>query len=140
MAHTETFDVPWEKDYGYAQAVKHGDTIYLSGQVSHDGPDLVAPAPLDEAGRPADSGNTGEQMRQAYANAATLLARFGASLADVVEEVVYVLDIDAAMAVAGPVRKAAYGREDPPVASTIVTTPRLAFPELLVEIRVVARV
>jgi 2-iminobutanoate/2-iminopropanoate deaminase len=26
----------WEKEYGYAQAVKVEDTIYLSGQVSHD--------------------------------------------------------------------------------------------------------
>lgn len=28
--------MPWEKEYGYAQAVKVGDTIYVSGQVSHD--------------------------------------------------------------------------------------------------------
>jgi hypothetical protein len=33
----------------------------------------------------------------------------------------------------------AYGREDPQVASTIVGTPGLAFPELLVEIELVAR-
>jgi len=135
MAQTETFGVPWEKDYGYVQAVKRGDTIYLSGQVSNAGADLVAPAPPD-----GDSSNMGEQMRQVYANAEELLGRFGSSLADVVEEVVYVLDMDAAMAVAGPVRKAAYGREDPQVASTIVATPRLAFPELLVEIRMTARV
>ena len=28
--------VPWEDQYGYAQAVKVGDTIYVSGQLSHD--------------------------------------------------------------------------------------------------------
>ncbi len=33
---TKSFGMPWEKEYGYAQAVKVGDTIYLSGQVSHD--------------------------------------------------------------------------------------------------------
>jgi enamine deaminase RidA (YjgF/YER057c/UK114 family) len=33
---TKSLDMPWEKEYGYAQAVKVGDTIYLSGQVSHD--------------------------------------------------------------------------------------------------------
>jgi hypothetical protein len=27
--------MPWEKEYGYAQAVKVGDTIYVSGQLSH---------------------------------------------------------------------------------------------------------
>jgi enamine deaminase RidA (YjgF/YER057c/UK114 family) len=33
---TKSFGMPWEKEYGYAQAVKIGDTIYVSGQVSHD--------------------------------------------------------------------------------------------------------
>ena len=30
------FGVPWEDAYGYAQAIKVRDTIYVSGQVSHD--------------------------------------------------------------------------------------------------------
>ncbi len=33
---TKSLDMPWEEEYGYSQAVKVGDTIYLSGQVSHD--------------------------------------------------------------------------------------------------------
>ncbi|MBM0239385.1 hypothetical protein JNW88_23605 [Micromonospora sp. ATA32] len=137
---TEYFGVPWEESYGYVQAIKHGDTIYLSGQLAHDGPDLVAPAPLDEHGEVTDYGNMGGQMQHAYGNAETLLRRFGASLADVVEEVPYVLDVDAAFQVAGPVRKAVYGREDPQVATTPVGTPRLAFPEQLIEIKLIARV
>ena len=28
--------VPWEEQYGYAQAVKVGDTVCVSGQLSHD--------------------------------------------------------------------------------------------------------
>ncbi len=32
----KSLGMPWEKEYDYAQAVKVGDTIYLSGQVSHD--------------------------------------------------------------------------------------------------------
>lgn len=79
-------------------------------------------------------------MRQAYANAAELLNRFGASLDDVVEEVLYVLDVDAAFAVAGSVRKAAYGREDPQVASNLIGVTRLAFPQQLIEISFLARV
>lgn len=136
----ETFGVPWEKAYGYAQAVRYDDTIYVSGQVSHDGPDIVAPAPLDAQDRVTDFGNMAEQMRQAYVNAEELLRRFGASLDDVVDEVVYVLDVDAAFAVAGTVRKAAYRREDPPVASTLVGVTRLAFPAQVVEVKLVARV
>lgn len=53
---------------------------------------------------------------------------------------VYVADADAGNAVAGQVRKEAYGRPDPQVTSTLIGTPRLAFPELLVEIKFVARV
>ena len=30
------FGMPWEEQYGYAQAVKVDDTIYVSGQLSHD--------------------------------------------------------------------------------------------------------
>lgn len=137
---TERFGVPWEETYGYAQAVRHGDTVYLSGQVAHDGTALVAPAPVDAAGRATDTGNTAAQLRQCYTNAATLLRRFGASLDDVVEEVVYAIDVPAADAAAGPVRTEAYGRPDPQVASTMIGTPRLAFPELLVEVRFTARI
>lgn len=136
----ETFGVPWEESYGYVQAVKHGDTIYLSGQVAHSGTEVVAPAPVNDAGRVTDFSPMGDQLRQCYANAAELLGRYGASLDDVVEEVIYALDVDAADAAAGPVRKEAYGRPDPQVASTMVGTPRLAFPELLVEVKFIARV
>jgi enamine deaminase RidA (YjgF/YER057c/UK114 family) len=103
------FGVPWEDAYGYAQAIKVGDTIYVSGQLSHDDKGImIAPAALDESGKPADFSTMEEQMRVTYANAAKLLARFGATLDHVVEETLYVLDVDAAFAVAGKVRKEAY--------------------------------
>ena len=123
----EYFDVPWETSYGYPQAVRHGDTIYVSGQLSHRGAHFHAPAPTDANNAITDFSAMEEQMRQTYANVQELLARFEASLDNVVEEVIYVLDVDTASAVAGPVRKAAYGREDPLVASTLVGTTRLTF-------------
>jgi enamine deaminase RidA (YjgF/YER057c/UK114 family) len=132
-------NVPWEELYGYAQAVRVGKLIYVSGQVSHDEHGrLVAPAALNGAGQIAEVRNMEAQMRQAYANAARLLEGFGASLANVVEETLYVLDVDAAFAVAGLVRKEVYGASVPPVASNLIGTPRLAFRELLIEIRMVA--
>jgi enamine deaminase RidA (YjgF/YER057c/UK114 family) len=140
MTQVENFGVPWESIYGYQQAVRHGDTIYLSGQLAHKGDKLQFPAPLDADGRPTDFSNMADQMRQTYANAAELLARFGATLDNVVEEVLYVLDIPAAFEAAGPVRKAAYGREDPQVASTLVGTTGLALPDQLIEIKFVAKV
>lgn len=136
----ESLGMPWEDQYGYAQAVKVGDTIYVSGQLAHDDRGkMVAPAPLDDRGRIADHGNMGVQMAQSYANIRTLLARYGATMESIVEEVLYVADMDATFAVAGSVRAEAYGGR-PAVASTILVTPRLAFPEQLIEIKVIAQV
>jgi len=133
--------MPWEDAYGYAQAVKVGDTIYVSGQLSHDAEgNIVGAPPLDDKGRILDHSNMEIQMRQTYENAKTLLARFDATLDNVVEEVLYVTDMDAAFAVAGTVRKQAYGSDKPDVASTILVTPRLALPSQLVEIKFIARV
>ena len=99
------FGVPWEDAYGYAQAIKVGDTIHVSGQLSHDEKgNLIAPASLDESGKPAEFSMMEQQMRATYANAVKLLARFGATLDNVVEETLYVLDVDAAFAAAGKVQ------------------------------------
>src|ERR1700737_728298 len=132
--------MPWEEEYGYAQAVKVDDTIYVSGQLSHDDQgNMVGAAPLDGSGRIRDYSNMETQMRQTYANAKKLLNQFGASLDNVVDEVLFVRDMDAAFAVAGAVRKDAYGSRKPAVASTILVTPRLAFPTQLIEIKFVAK-
>lgn len=129
------FGLAWEKIYGYAQAVQVKDTIYLSGQLSHDKlGNLVAPAQLDAAGKPVDFSAMEQQMRQTYVNAIALLGQFGASLDNVVEETLYVLDVDAAFAVAGKVRKLMYGDDQPQCASNLIGVARLAFPEQLVEI------
>ena len=131
--------VPWEDSYGYCQAVKVGNVIYLSGQLSHDADgNFVAPAPVDENNHILDHSNMAAQMRQTYLNAKTILATYGASLDNVVEEVIYVTEMDEAMAVAGDVRKEAYGVDKPQVASTILVTPRLALPPQLVEVKFVA--
>ncbi|WAU81824.1 RidA family protein [Streptomyces sp. Qhu-G9] len=80
----ESFEVLWENSYGYVQAVSRGDTIHRSGQVAHEGTELVAPAPVDDAGLATDFANMGDQLRLCYANAPELPRRFGASLDDVV--------------------------------------------------------
>ncbi|WP_159717529.1 RidA family protein [Geminicoccus flavidas] len=127
--------VPWEEAFGYTQAVRVGQTIHVSGQLSHDETgQLVGAAPLDATGRILDASNMELQMRTSYANAVKLLAEFGATLDHVVEETIFVTDMDAAFAVAGAVRKAAYGTDRPACASTIVETPRLALRGQLVEV------
>ena len=135
------FGMPWEDQYGYAQAVKVGNTIYVSGQLSHDDHgNMIGAAPLDDSGRIRDHSNMEIQMRQTYANAKKILSEFGATLDNVVEEVLYVTDMDRAFAAASSVRKEAYGSQKPEVASTILVTPRLALPGQLIEIKFVAKV
>jgi enamine deaminase RidA (YjgF/YER057c/UK114 family) len=125
---TASLGMPWEEDFGYAQAVKLGDTIYLSGQVSHD-----------DQGTIIGVGDMATQMRQAYVNVRKVLAHFGATMANVVDEITFVTDIDAAMAAATTVRREVYGGK-PATTSTLIQIPRLAFPELMIEIKCTARV
>ncbi|WHH49630.1 RidA family protein [Pseudomonas sp. Ap32] len=132
---TAYWGVSWEEGYGYPQARRVGNEIFISGQFNHDEEgNLVAPAPLDVDGRPSDFSSMGEQMRVSYDNIAKLLALYGATMQDVVEETLYVLDMDAAFAVVGKVRKAAYGTERPQAASNIIGVSRLAQRPQLIEI------
>jgi 2-iminobutanoate/2-iminopropanoate deaminase len=124
---TKSLGMPWEKEYGYAQAVKVGDTIWLSGQVSHD-----------DRGNIVGLRDMEAQMRQAYTNIQKVLAQYGATIDNVVDEVLFVTDMDAAFAAAVKCRPEIFSGT-PVVASTIVQIQRLAFPELLIEIRCVAK-
>jgi 2-iminobutanoate/2-iminopropanoate deaminase len=125
---TKSFGMPWEKEYGYAQAVKVGDTIYLSGQVSHD-----------DKGNIIGRGDMEAQMRQAYANIQKVLGQYGATMDNIVDEILFVTDMDTAFAAAARCRHDIFSGL-PVVASTIVQIQRLAFPDLLIEIKCVARV
>jgi enamine deaminase RidA (YjgF/YER057c/UK114 family) len=125
---TKNFGMPWEKEYGYAQAVKVGDTIYLSGQVGHD-----------DAGNIVGRGDMEAQMRQAYANIQKLLALYGATIENVVDEVLFVTNMDKAFAAASKCRQEIFSGI-PVIASTIVQIQHLAFPELMIEIKCVAKV
>jgi 2-iminobutanoate/2-iminopropanoate deaminase len=125
---TKSFDMPWEKEYGYTQAVKVGDTIYMSGQVSHD-----------DKGNIVGRGEMETQMRQTYENIQRLLTQYGATLKNVVNEVLFVTDMDAAFAAAVKCRQEIFSGA-PIIASTIVQIQRLAFPELMIEIKCVAKI
>lgn len=125
---TKTLEMPWEREYGYAQAVKVGDTIYLAGQVSHDA-----------EGNIVGVGEMETQMRQAYANVTKLLQEYGANIDNVVDELLFVKDLETAFAARVKCRQDVFGGF-PVVASTIVQIERLAFPELLIEIKCIAKV
>jgi 2-iminobutanoate/2-iminopropanoate deaminase len=123
----KSLGMPWEKEYGYSQAVKVDNTIFVSGQVSHD-----------DKGNIVGLGDMQAQMRQAYANIGKVLAQFGATMDNIVDEVLFVTDMDAAFAARVKCRQEVFS-DNPVLASTIVQIQRLAFPELMVEIRCICK-
>jgi enamine deaminase RidA (YjgF/YER057c/UK114 family) len=125
---SKTLGMPWEDGYGYSQAVRVGDTIYVAGQVSHD-----------EDAKILGVGDMETQMRQAYANMQRTLDQYGATMDHLVDETLFVTDMDAAFEAAVKVRREVFSGF-PRIASTIVEIKRLAFPELMIEIKATARV
>lgn len=113
-----------EKAFGYAQAVKAGGFIHLAGSLS-----------VDDAFAPLHAGDMGAQIDAVYATIRRSLAGFGATLADIVKETIFVTDMDSFLA-ANARRIEAYAGTLP--AATAVEVKRLAFPECLIEIEVVA--
>jgi enamine deaminase RidA (YjgF/YER057c/UK114 family) len=124
----KSLSMPWEKEYGYSQAVKVGDTIYLAGQVSHD-----------DEGNVLGEGDMEVQMRAAYHNVEKVLAQYGASMENVIDEILFVTDMDAAFGARVKMKQEVFSGS-PVLASTIVQIQRLAFPQLMIEIKCVAKV
>ncbi len=116
-----------EEVYGFAQAVKVGDTVYVSGQTAF----------LPEGGI-AGVGDMEAQMRQAYAGIAQLLEAYGADMGNVVDETLYVTDVAAAATVARKVRGEVYA-EVFDVASSLIGVQALGAPDLMIEIKCTAR-
>jgi 2-iminobutanoate/2-iminopropanoate deaminase len=67
----------------YSQAMVHGDTIYVAGQL-----------PKNPADPDAPPGDAGSQTRQALANVGAILDAAGSSLSQVLQMTIYVADIE----------------------------------------------
>ena len=117
-----------EEAWGFSQAVRVGDTIYVSGQTAA-ADDFTAIGGDDMAA----------QMRAAYASVARVLAMFGAGMSDVVDEVLFVTDMTAAVTYGQTVRGEVYGGSFE-VASTLIGVAALGSPDLMIEIKCVAQV
>ena len=79
------------------------------------------------------------QMCQAYANVRKVLAQYGATMDNIVDETLFVTDMKAAYAAAVKCRNDVFFGH-PIIASTIVQFQRLAFPDLMIEIKCIAEV
>ena len=119
------------KDF-IADGVRMGDTIHLSGSVS-----------IDEQGHPLHPGDIVAQAKQAYANIAKVLEKFGATMNDIAYETLFVTDMSAVMSSQEKMgaffgaRAEAYGGQ-PRVSQSLIGVAELVAPELMIEIKVVA--
>lgn len=108
-------DPAFEKEMGYCQAVRVGNTLYISGT--------------------AASGDMPVATAKVYADLKATLAAFGLTFADVVKETVYTTDL-AAFIQHHQVRKAMYPGVYP--VATWLEVRRLFTPALVVEVELVA--
>lgn len=117
------------KDY-IAEGVKVGDTVYLSGQVS-----------LGDDGDLIGDGDMNEQVRQAYHNVKELLKKFDLSMDNIVDETWFVTNMKYSMENIDElfeIRSECYGKF-PEVAQKMIEIKSLVMPELMIEIKCVAK-
>jgi enamine deaminase RidA (YjgF/YER057c/UK114 family) len=128
MGHDEINPWEWSKGFGFSQAIKASEPqelLVCSGQTAM-GPDGSLP----------ESADMGDQVRIALENVVAVLAAGGMTPADIVKSTVFTTDVDACIGVLGPLVRRALGPSLP--AMTLVGVTRLAFPELKIEIEVLA--
>lgn len=114
------------KDF-IAQGVQVGNILYMSGQVG-----------MDADGKAG--GDINEQATLAYKNIKEVLAEFGATMDNIVDETVFITDMKELMSNVGGVygaRAKAYGGL-PEVSQTVVQVVSLVRPELKIEIKCIA--
>jgi 2-iminobutanoate/2-iminopropanoate deaminase len=115
------FGVPWEDAASYSQAVRAGDLLFVSGQLSHT-PD----------GTFMHAGDFAGQAELTFENLDRILSEFGAARTDIVEVNVFVVDIRANFDAALAGAKHYFGDYRP--ANNTIGVDGLAFPEQLIEI------
>jgi reactive intermediate/imine deaminase len=112
---------------GYTHVVEvtgPAKTVYISGQIA-----------FDKDGKIVGAGDMKAQAEQVFKNLEAALGAAGAKFSDVVKMNTYVTDMEQAPAVR-EVRARYFGTTTP--ASTLVQVVKLARPELMIEIEVIA--
>ncbi|MFI8185741.1 RidA family protein [Actinacidiphila glaucinigra] len=120
------FDMPWETLYGYSQAVQSGETLYISGQLSHDSNGVFI-----------GTGDFALQMNTTLGNLDRVLEHFGATRDQIVETTVLVRGLRERFDTAARLHAEYCGDHRP--TSTIMGVSDLALPDQLVEIGAVVR-
>ncbi|MGQ5227216.1 RidA family protein [Streptomyces sp. yara] len=123
MATSDLFSygIPAESDFGYAQAIRSGDLIHVSGQLA-----------FDEAGGFPDPGDFVAQLRRTHTNMDRVLAHYEATRSQIVTQTLYVVDLARHAAATAEANLAYFGGHRP--ASTVLGVTELTLPGQLVEI------
>jgi 2-iminobutanoate/2-iminopropanoate deaminase len=117
--------VPWEEAYGVSQGYRVNDTIYISGQFSHD-----------LQGAFVGEGDFEAQARQTLENLDRVLAGFHVTKDHLAELVIYLTRPAEHFEPCVALLKQYIGAHRP--AGTLLGVSALAFPHQLIEIRAVA--
>ena len=118
---TFTFGVPWEEAASYSQAVRAGNLLLVSGQLSHDA-----------EGAFVGEGDFATQVRTSFANLDRVLEHFGAAHDRIAEVNFYVVDLRANFGAVADACQRYFGEHRP--ANNVLGVTALAFPQQLVEI------
>lgn len=123
MTTIDVYDhgIPAESHFGYAQAIKSGDLIHVSGQLS-----------FDEAGTFHPEDDFAAQLKQTHVNIDKVLAHYGATRNQVVSQTLYVVDLIRNADAAAEANRAYFGAHRP--VSTALGVTELTFPGQVVEI------
>lgn len=115
---------PFEATFGYSRAVRHADTVYVSGTTGYDYATMTMPD------------DVGQQAANALSTIDKALREAGSSIADTVRVVYYVgdrSDVDAVVKAVGPVFK-----DIRPAASMLIV--QMIEAGMKIEIEVTARI
>jgi enamine deaminase RidA (YjgF/YER057c/UK114 family) len=119
------FGVPWEDQANYSQAVRAGDQLFISGQLSHD---------LE--GNFLHEGDVAAQAEVALANIDVVLRHFGAERTDVVQVDIFVVGMSTNFWPAMAAFRQYFGAHRP--ASNAWGVVELALPQQLIEVAATA--
>jgi enamine deaminase RidA (YjgF/YER057c/UK114 family) len=120
------FGMPWESLYGYSQATQVGDTVYVSGQLSHD-----------RDGNFVGADDYELQVRTTLENLDLVLEQVGAARGQIVETTVLVRNLREHFDTTARLHAEYFGEHRP--ASTVMGVSDLALPDQLVEIGALVR-
>ncbi|MFJ6307843.1 RidA family protein [Streptomyces althioticus] len=116
-----SYGIPAESDFGYAQAIRSGDLVHVSGQLA-----------FDEAGGFPHPGDFAAQVRRTHSNMDRVLAHYGATRNQIATQTLYVVDLARHAAATAEANLAYFGGHRP--ASTVLGVTELTLPGQLVEI------